>query len=194
METAVADFKDAKTKQTKNSLDGSRIVHAGPWRCKVHKPVLVYQGTQTDHVTRPNLCLLDGATGIIIQASDDLSANTHDKRHLCVSTNGGASWNVAGKNLEIGSYSLFSKPNGDVVVMPYDSFRYGPTKNSFAGRKTVLSWKNGELAIKAGTTIATMPKDLMPYLTTGWTGGSGVAPENKPITGFWGTIQELDDG
>src|SRR5262249_32137005 len=100
-----------------DTVPATRLVPVGPWRVTLHRPVLAYRGTREEHVTRPNLCLLrSGAIGAIFQTTFDTSATPSDSRHVCVSIDEGHTWRVVGEHLDIGSYSLFSKPDGDVVT------------------------------------------------------------------------------
>ena len=180
----------------------ARIVRAGPWRVTLHPPVLLYQGTREEHITRPNLCLLDGAVAAIFQTTFDTSATPRDSKDIWVSTDAGASWRPAARRVDVGSYSLYSKPNGQAVVMPYDSIRYGADKSSLTGPRTTLSWRAGALHVSADKTVARFPRPLMGFLSEPIKGDDGkplylendLPPSDKPITAFWGAIQALPDG
>jgi hypothetical protein len=182
-----------------------REVRARPWRATLHPPVLVYRGGREDHVTRPNLCVLDGgrAIGAIFQTTFDTSSTPHDDRHVCMSTDGGATWNLAARNLDIGSYSLFSNPdNGTAVVMPYDSIRLGDDTSSLTGPRATLAWDGENLKVATDRTVARFPEPLMLFAQEPIMDDAGkpmylandLPPIDKPITSFWGTIQRLDDG
>src|ERR1043166_8690173 len=134
-----------------------RIVQAGPWHVTLHPPVMVYQGTREEHITRPNLCRLNGTVAAIFQTTFDTSATMRDRKDIHVSIDGGASWSVAARHVDIGSYSLFSKSNGEAVVMPYDSIRYGTDRCSLTGPRTTLRWEAGSLRISADSTVANFP-------------------------------------
>src|ERR1041384_5118200 len=129
----------------------SRTVQAGPWRVMLHPPVLVYEGTREEHITRANLCRLDGAVAMICQTTFDTSATLCDRKDIFISTDNGASWRVAARPVDIGSYSLISKPNGEAVVMPYDSIRFKDDRSTFTGPRNTLSMRNGSLHISTDT-------------------------------------------
>jgi len=179
-----------------------RVVQAGPWRVLLHPPVRVYQGTREEHITRPNLCALDGAIAAIFQTTFDTSATLRDRKDIWVSTDGGATWRVGACSVDIGSYTLFSKPNGEAVVMPYDSIRFGADRCSLTGPRTTLSWDGSKLAISHDATVARFPSPLKGFVLEPIKGDDGkplyleddLPPADKPITSFWGTIQTLPDG
>ena len=179
-----------------------RVVQAGPWRVTLHPPVLVYQGTREEHITRPNLCLLNGAVAAIFQTTFDTNATPRDCKDIWISTDGGRSWRVGARRVDVGSYSLFSKPNGEAVVMPYDSIRLGPDRCSLTGPRTTLSMHDGTLHIAADKTVARFPEPLMTFFPEPLKDAEGkplylendIPPSDKPITSFWGTIQTLPDG
>jgi len=171
-----------------------RTIQAGPWRVTLHTPVLVYRGTEHEHMTRPNLCHLNEGVGIIMQTTFDSQATAKDHRHIALSSDGGESWQMAAHDVDIGSYSIFSQPGGEAVVMPYDSVRYRDDRNSFGGTRTTLSVVNGQLQIDHDRAIAHMPFELMAFWDDRPTSGESVAPSNKPIACFWGTIHKLGDG
>ena len=182
--------------QSTPSSSAPRTVEAGPWRVTLQPPVRVYRGDESEHITRPNLCRFKDALGIIMQTTFDSQGTARDSRHIGVSYDNGNSWKIIARDADVGSYSLFSKPNGEVVVMPYDSLRYGPTHLTMGGPRTTLALADGELKIKVDMTIAHMPEELMAYWDDRPTSGEpeAVAPSNKPISCFWGTIQQLRDG
>ena len=62
--------------------------------------------------------------------------------------------------MDVGSYSLFSKPDGDVVIMPYSPQRFGQTRCEFGGKRTTLSWRNDSLRAQTDTAIARFPADI----------------------------------
>lgn len=179
-----------------------RLVQAGPWRVTLHPPVLVYQGTREEHITRPNLCVLNGAVAVIFQTTFDTSATLRDRKDISITTDGGRTWRTAARHADIGSYSLYSRPNGEAVVMPYDSIRYGNDRSSLTGPRTTLAMKNGSLHISADTTTARFPAPLMGFLQEPIKDATGkplylegdLPPGDKPITSLWGTIQTLPDG
>lgn len=179
-----------------------RSIQAGPWRVTLHPPVLVYEGTREEHITRPNLCVLDGAIAAIFQTTFDTSATLRDSKDISLSTDGGHTWRCAASHVDIGSYSLFSKPDGEVVVMPYDSIRFGQDRCSLTGPRTTLRFTNGKLQIAADRTTARFPAPLKGFLAEPIKDANGkplylendIPPSDKPITAFWGTIQQLEDG
>lgn len=179
-----------------------RIVQAGPWRVTLHPPVLVYEGSRTEHITRPNLCVLDGAVGVLFQTTFDTSATPKDDRNVSVSTDGGRTWRVATRHAEIGSYSLFSKPTGQVVVMPYDSIRLAGDAQTVTGPRATLRWDGSKLHIDMDRTTIRFPEPLRCFAPEPILDDAGkpmyldddIVPADKPITCFWGTIQELEDG
>lgn len=165
-----------------------KINRVGPWTVTLHPPVLACRGGRRDHLTRPNLCRLDGAIGLIFQTTKDVHATAADRRQVMVSTNGGASWRTAAEPLDVGSFSLFSKLAGQVVVMPYSSLWFGETRREWVGRRTTLVWRDNALQVHADTTVARLPFDV-----AGFPAGYN-APADRPIGGFWGTIQQDTDG
>lgn len=179
-----------------------RILQAGPWKVTLHPPVLVYEGTREEHITRPNLCVLDGAIAAIFQTTFDTSATPRDSKDIHLSADGGQTWRCAARRVDIGSFSLISKPNGEAVVMPYDSIRFGPDRRSLTGPRTTLRFVNEQLQITTDRTIARFPAPLKGFLAEPIKDDSGkplyldedIPPADKPITAFWGTIQPLDDG
>lgn len=179
-----------------------RVVQRGPWRVTVHPPVLVYEGSREEHITRPNLCTLDGAIAVIFQTTFDTSATPRDRKDIWLTRDGGATWQPGARHVDVGSYALFSKPNGEAVVMPFDSIRFGADRACFTGPRTTLSMRNGSLHIEADTTVARFPAPLMTFLPEPILDGKGkplyleddIPPPDKPITCFWGTIQQLPDG
>jgi hypothetical protein len=182
--------------------EATRTVQAGPRRVRLHPPVLVYEGTREEHITRPNLCVLDGAIAVIFQTTFDTSATPRDRKDIRVSTDHGATWRVAARAVDIGSYSLFSKADGEAVVMPYDSIRFGADRRSLTGPRTTLRWIDGKLRIAQDTTVARFPAPLKGFLLEPIKDAHGkplyleddLPPSDKPITAFWGTIQRLEDG
>jgi len=184
------------------NIQSPRIVQAGPWRVVLHPPVLVYQGTREEHITRPNLCVLKDAVGVIFQTTFDTSATLCDRKDIWISTDCGASWQVAARNVDIGSYALFSKPDGSVVVMPYDSIRFGTDHASFTGPRTTLTMQGGRLQVTSDRTVAQFSAPLMTFLPEPIRDANGkplylindLPPSDKPISSFWGTIQRLPDG
>ncbi len=179
-----------------------RVIQAGPWRVTLHPPVLVYEGNRDEHITRPNLGVLDGAIAVIFQTTFDTSATPRDRKDIWITTTGGESWRRAARQIDIGSYSLHSQSNGAVVVMPYDSIRYGGDRSSLTGPRTTLSWENGTLRIGTDTTTARFPEPLLGFLREPIMDANrkplyledDLPPADKPITAFWGTIQALPDG
>jgi len=185
-----------------NAVLRSSSQDVGPWRVTLHPPVRIYQGTREEHITRPNLCVLDGAAAAIFQTTFDTSATPRDNRDIWVTTDGGCMWRLAARGVDIGSYCLYSKSDGEAVVLPYDSIRYGTDRSSLAGPRTALSWQSGALRISSDTTVAHFPKPLMGFLAEPIKDDNGkplyladdLPPNDKPITSFWGTIQTLPDG
>jgi hypothetical protein len=165
-----------------------KIVRVGRWNLALHPPVLAFRGDRKDHITRPNLCQFNGAVGLIFQTTKDVFATTADRRHVMVSTDGGSSWHIAAEHLDVGSYSLFSKPNGEVVVMPYCSVRFGQNDREYGGKRTTLAWRDNALQVHVDTTIARVPFDLARFPA------SYGAPAERPIATFWGTLQQDIDG
>ena len=166
------------------------VVQAGSRRVKLHPPVLVYQGTREEHITRPNLCVMDGAIGAIFQTTFDTSATPRDRKDIFVSRDQGITWCAAARGVDIGSYSLFSKPDGEAVVMPYDSIRFGADRLSLTGPRTTLRMRNGNMQVAADTTLARFPAPLMAFLSEPIKGDDGkplylandIPPADKPIT------------
>lgn len=176
-------------------------MQAGKWSVTLHPPVCVYEGTKEEHITRPNLCVLDGAVAAIFQTTFDTNSTPHDRKDVWLSDDHGATWKVGARQVDIGSYSLFSKPDGEAVVMPYDSIRFGADRSSFTGPRTTLRMEKGALKITADRTVAHFPAPLMDFLQEPIKGPDGkplylendLPPVDKPITSFWGNIQTLPD-
>lgn len=165
-----------------------KINPVGNWNVTLHPPVLAFGGDRHDHITRPNLCQLDGAVGLIFQTTKDVFATPADRRHVMVSTEGGSHWRLVAEHLDVGSLCLFSKPDGDVVVMPYCSQRFGQTPREIGGKRTTLTWRDSALHVQADTTVARFPADI-----SGLPASYG-APAGRAIAAFWGTIQQDTDG
>ncbi len=180
-----------------------RVVRAGPWRVTIHPPVRVYEGTRDEHITRPNLCVLSGgAIAAIFQTTFDTSATTHDRKDIWISTDNGASWRLAAKHANVGSYCLYSKPSGEVVVMPYDSVRFGENDRTMTGPRTTLAWDGHALHFTNDTTTARFSEPIRSFLPEPIMDDAGkpmyladdIVPADKPIAAFWGGIQTLPDG
>jgi len=178
-----------------------RVVQAGPWRVALHAPRLVFRGDEQSHITRPNLCSLSGALVAIYQTTFDTSATPHDDRQISVSTDGGVTWRVAARNVDIGSFAM-SCNGKEAVVMPYDSLRFGADLTQITGPRVAMRWRDGKLQLSRDETVARFPGELMTFLPEPIMGDDGkplyladdLPPADKPITSFWGNIQTLSDG
>jgi hypothetical protein len=177
----------------------------GRWQVTLHEPVLVYQGTREEHITRPNLCFVDDAIAAIFQTTFDTNSTPHDRKDVWVTLDGGATWQIAARGADVGSYSLYSQAGGPAVVLPYDSLRFGATRNVMTGPRATLRWSGGtggKLGVTHDTTEARFPETLKGFVIEPIKGDDGkplylendLPPEDKPITAFWGTVQKLPDG
>jgi hypothetical protein len=175
---------------------------AGPWDVTLHTPVLVYRGTREEHITRPNLAVLDGAIVAIFQTTFDTSATPRDHKDIFATTDGGRTWRRAARGIDIGSYSLISLPDGRAVVMPYDSIRADKTFTAVTGPRNTLRWSHDGLRITTDTSTVSYPAPLMAFLPEPIRDDAGkimyleddIVPPDKPISCLWGTIQALPDG
>jgi hypothetical protein len=181
---------------------GPRTVKAGPWDVTLHEPVMIYQGTRTEHITRPNLAFAGDAILAIFQTTFDTNSTPHDRKDVWVTLDGGQTWKEAARGAEVGSYALYSAPGRDAVVLGYDSLRFGKTRKELTGPRTELSWKGGRLGVKQGVTKASFPEGLKGFVIEPIKGEDGkplylendLPPADKPITAFWGMVQLMPDG
>ncbi len=186
----------------KPDVTGPRVVDAGPWRVKLSPPVMIYQGTPAEHITRPNLAFAGDAILAIFQTTFDTSSTVHDRKDVWVTLDGGETWKLAAQGAEVGSYSLHSAPGGQAVVLPYDSLRFGKDRCEMTGPRVTLTWEGGKLKVAHDVSRARFPEALKGFVIEPIKGADGkplylendIPPENKPITSFWGTVQVLEDG
>ena len=173
-----------------------REVNVAGRRVRLHPPVLAYRGRGQEHVTRPNLCHLGGgAVGLIVQQALDYNDVVQDARLVFVSTDDGASWTEYARDLDVGSFSLYSDPVDGATVMPYDSLKFGAEPSVITGPRVGLTWEDRNLVVGRDRTAARFPRPLMTFRQ----GDVGEDFENhppldKPITSLWGTIRALPDG
>jgi hypothetical protein len=181
---------------------GPRSVRTGPFRVTLHPPVLIYQGQRHEHITRPNLAQLDGAIAAIYQTTFDTSATPRDHRDIALSLDQGQTWQVVQRGLNLGSYAIAHTPRREAVVMPYDSIRFGATRDSLTGPCVTLRYRHGRLHVERDTVVANFPALLKGFLAEPILDDAGqplyldddLPPADKPITAFWGAIHVLPDG
>lgn len=181
---------------------GPRKLTVGTWVVTLHEPVLVYEGSPQEHITRPNLCFVNDAIATVFQTTFDTNATPHDRKDVWVTLDEGRTWGVAARGVNIGSYSIYSAPGEPAVVLPYDSLRFGATRNVMSGPRTTLKWAGGRLGVWHDTTEGRFPEVLKGFVLEPIKGDDGkplylendLPPQDKPITSFWGTVQMLPDG
>ncbi len=182
--------------------NGPRSRRVGPWLVTLHPPVVVRLGDHSEHITRPNLCQLDGALAAIYQTTFDTSATPRDHREISVSTDAGVTWRVAARDVDLGSFAIAHRADRAAVVLPYDSIRYGASPTELAGPRVTLRWRAGQLQMERDQTTARFPAPLKGFLPEAILDDAGqplyladdLPPADKPITAFWGAVTVLPDG